>query len=320
MHENTPKPGSGIYLPDGTFRPNMFPDKKPRTLDFKRVTSFLEEAQSIRDDWEIGQKEATVKIYPEYPHAPIAILLASDIHYGALGTRYDLLTQYLDIVQNTPNFYLATNGDDSDSFNAIFHPSGMMENPLPPQMQARAIAQRLHELDELGKIVVMSHGNHNDSGEWGGQDWYDSFLSGFRAPIFTRGGKLTIRMPLGIEYKVVMNHQFWGYSKINPTNAPKRLLEYEGGGDADIAWLGHTHQSSFEHFSRGDKEVLAIISGTFKERDDWAAKRGIGSRGQKPGISVFLWPEEKQMQAFKDLTVAQDVLLSMIGELHPATP
>jgi len=141
-----------------------FTDKKKRNLDFNRVTQFLKEAQNIYTEWEIGQREATIRVEPEYPELPIVVLLASDIHYGSMGVNYELLEEHLRIVEETPNFYMATNGDHVDFFNAVQHATGMTENPLPPQVQARTFINKLKEIDDKSKMLFMSHGNHDDFG------------------------------------------------------------------------------------------------------------------------------------------------------------
>lgn len=289
----------------------MFPDKKQRTLDFDRVTNYLQEGRELLKDFEIGQREATFLPQPEHPELPIVIALMSDIHYGSVGANYELLRRHLDIIEHTPNMFLATNGDEVDNFNAVFHATGMTENPLPPQIQSRAIAGELLRLDRMGKVAVFSQGNHNRAGFLGGQDWYDSFLGSMQAPVFTSGGILNIGYDQQL-YRMVINHTYWGRSKLNVTNAAKRLMEYEAGGDADIAWVGHTHQSSYEHLERGRKDILAIVSGTYKVDDPWAAQNGIGGRGQQPGICVMLWGNQRRMQAFKDIEVAQEFMNSMV--------
>jgi hypothetical protein len=289
----------------------MFPDKKERSLDFERVTNYLQEGRDINKDFEIGQREAVYSPEAEYPDLPIIIDFASDMHYGSIGVDYQHLARDLEIVKEVPNFRLAGNGDEVDSFNAIFHAEAMQENPLPSQIQSRAIARKLLELDDMGRIAVISQGNHNRAGSAGGQDWYDSFLSEFRCPVFTCGGLLHIQYGIN-DYKLLLNHTFWGKSKLNPTNAVKRMIEYEGGGDIDIGWLGHVHQSSYEHFERGGKDVIAVVSGTFKEDDKWAAQNGIGGRGQQPGICIALYPNERRMQAFKDIRTAVDFIEGMI--------
>lgn len=288
-----------------------FPDKKSRSLDFDRVTRYLQEGQEIMADFEIGQREATYIPQVEYPDLPLVMLCASDLHYGSLGVNYPLLMRHLSIIEELPNFCLATNGDEVDAFNAIFHPTGMTENPLPPQVQSRAIAEKLLKLDKLGKIAVISQGNHNRSGFAGGQDWYESFLGQFRCPIFTQGGKIHI-VHGGVVYTGIINHTYWGKSKLNPTNAVKRMIEYEGGGNVDFGWIGHVHQSSYEHFERGGKDVLAIVSGTYKVDDKWAAQNGIGGRGQKGGICVMLYPYRRKMEAFKDIETAVDYMTRLV--------
>lgn len=288
----------------------IHPDKKGRSIEFDRITNYIQEGREIMKDFEIGQREAFFVPEVEYPDLPIVILLASDIHYGSMGVNYHKLKEYLDIVEEMPNFYLACNGDEVDAFNAIFHPTGMTENPLPPQVQSRAIAKKLKDLDDMGKIAVISQGNHNRGGFAGGQDWYDSFLSSFKCPVFTQGGKIHI-VHGGVVYTGIINHTYWGKSKLNPTNAVKRMIEYEGGGNIDFGWIGHVHQSSYEHFERGGRDVIAVVSGTFKEDDKWAAQNGIGGRGQSPGISLVLYPHERKMEAFKDLRNAARFMIKM---------
>lgn len=300
--------GTVANIPETKHNPH--PDKKKRDLNFERVTNYLQEGQDIVDDFEIGQREASFVPQAEYPDLPIVILLASDIHYGSIGVNYKRLRKHLEMVEELPNFYLATNGDEVDAFNAIFHATGMTENPLPPEIQSRAIAEKLLTLDKKGKIAVISQGNHNRSGFAGGQEWYDSFLSQFSCPVFTQGGIINIYHGEQ-RYRGVMNHTYWGKSKLNATNAVKRLIEYEGGGDVDFGWLGHVHQSAVEHFERGRKDVLAIVSGTYKEVDKWAAQNGIGGRGQQGGIAIMLYPHERRMEGFKDIQTAVDLMRNM---------
>lgn len=285
----------------------IYPDKKERSLDFERVTNYIQEGQSIMSDFEIGQREASYVPQVEYPDLPLVMLCASDLHYGSMGVNYPLLMKHLSIIEELPNFCLATNGDEVDAFNAIFHPTGMTENPLPPQVQSRAIAEKLKRLDDKGKIAVISQGNHNRGGFAGGQEWYDSFLGQFKCPVFTQGGIINIYHGEQ-RYRGIINHTYWGKSKLNPCNSPKRLIEYEGGGDVDFGWVGHVHQSSIEHFERAGREMVALVSGTYKENDKWAAQNGIGGRGQTGGIALMMYPHEKRMQGFKRIETAVDYM------------
>ena len=286
---------------------NVYPDKKERELDFDRVTKYIQEGQSITEDFEIGQREASFIPDVEYPDLPIVMLCASDLHYGSMGVNYHLLMKHLKMIEELPNFYLATNGDEVDAFNAVFHAQAMVENPLPPQVQSRAIASKLLDLDRKGKIAVISQGNHNRGGFAGGQDWYDSFLSQFKCPIFTQGGIINVYHG-DQKYRGIINHTYWGKSKLNVTNAVKRLIEYEGGGNVDFGWVGHVHQSAVEQFERAGRQMTAVVSGTYKENDKWASQNGIGGRGQKGGIALMMFPYDKRIEAFKNIQTAVDLM------------
>src|SRR3990172_2602522 len=289
-----------------------FPDKKKTNLDYNAVTNLIKEAQRIFKEQRVGQSEATWIPSPDYPDLPIALLLASDIHYGSMHVDFETLDNHLQIVEETPNFYMATNGDHMDNFNPNVFPSGMLDDPINPNIQASTFLNRMLELDRKSKVALMSQGNHDNFIEAAGYDFYQSFMGGFQAPVFDKGGVLNMITP-GYNYRMIVSHIYWGRSKINITNAPKRLIEYEGEGNVDIGWIGHTHQSSYEHFSKGGKEYLAVVSGSYKVEDPWAARKGISlNRAGKAGITLMLWPQEKRMQCFKDIEVAQQHLLGMM--------
>lgn len=291
---------------------NPFPDKKERYVSFNGMVDYLEEGREMLNRFEIGQNEAEWNIRPEYPNLPVFILLMTDTHFGSVRSNTKLIAEHLSLVEDTPNFYLVHNGDQTDNFNAVMHPSGMTENPMPPQIEGRVWAQRLRQLDAQGKLGAIGFGNHDDfTFEASQNDYYDTFMSEMSCPIFTSGGRLDIGVGKQ-RYILAMTHRYWGTSKLNPTNACKRFLDFEHP-DADIILLGHTHQSEGLHFEKGGKDRIACIGGTYKDRDDYARKRGIGGRAGSPGWCVALWPDERNMELFKDVENARVYLEGMMG-------
>lgn len=278
---------------------------------YQEATDLLKRAKGFSKEAKIGVDEATFAPKPEYPNLPIAILLATDIHYGSLKTNYDLLDKHLQAVEDTPNMYMVSNGDEVDNFSAIMFPSGMTENPLPPQLQSMALLDKLKTLGEKGKIGAVSFGNHNDFMEGSGYTWLETFGKDINAPVFTSGGFLHVLH--GEEhYGLAMTHTYWGRSKLNPTNANKRFMDFEYP-QADVAFLGHTHQSEALHFEKGGKDRIAVIGGTYKtDNDDYARKRGIGGRAGSPGNLLFLYPDSHRMAVIKDFDTGHQALLSMI--------
>lgn len=287
--------------------PEMFPDKKPRDWDYSTADQILYLSRELKDQFEIGQKEATINIQADYPNLPIVISLMTDTHYGALNANTRLLNEHLDIIRNTPNFYMVHNGDHTDNFNATGKwASGMSEDPLPQQIASRAWCAKLLQLDDMGKVIALGFGNHDDFGLNAGQDYHESFMGQFKAPILTSGGLLHINHGQN-EYKLAMTHMYWGTSKLNPTNACKRFLDFEYP-QADIVFLGHTHQSEGLHFEKGGRDIIACIGGTYKDSDDWARKHGIGGRSGSPGWAVAIWPDDRGMMLFQDIQKAEEFI------------
>jgi len=285
-----------------------FPDKKKRGALYKEVTEYVIKGREIMEEFEIGQKEALWIPPAERPDLPIMLSLLTDPHYGSMGVDHRLLEQHLQIVENTPNMFVAINGDDVDNFGVHLAKvaTGVYENSLKPAVQARAWIERIMELDSKGKVAVMGYGNHNDFINPAGIDWYDAYESSMTCPLFTSGGLLHI-VHGGYDYKMAMTHRWWGMSKLNPTNVCKRYMEHVYP-DADIIFIGHFHQSEGLHFERGGKDRVAVLGGTYKDSDTWARKHGIGNRGGSPGWVVALEPEQRGMQLFKDIGYAKKVM------------
>jgi hypothetical protein len=300
-HEN------GLFYPDGSFksRDEIREKHKPSRL-FDETTDLLQRAQHLKKEMSAEQDEGVW--YPDIDTTkPFAVLFATDIHYGSLRTDYDLLKKHLDIVENTPNFGMITNGDEIDNFTVLGKwASGAYENPLMPQDQALAFLEKLKMLDDKGKIGAISFGNHNNMMFAAGYDFYDTFLRDYKANIFPSGGFL--HLVIGDQhYGIAMSHTYWGRSKLNPTNAAKRFWEYEYP-QADVAFLGHTHQSEVLSWERGGRERIAVIGGTYKLDDTYAKKLGIGGRGGSPGITLVFNPKEHEMVPFKHIEQAVEYL------------
>jgi hypothetical protein len=303
---NNMKERNIVINAQGTERgvPNLsqFPDKKIRTLDYTKAEEVVTLVSEFKKEIEVGQKEATWIPKLDIPGKPLTFLFLTDVHYLSTHSETKVLNEMLDIVKDTPNFYVITGGDDCDNFNTSMGKltSGMMENPLEGGIQGQMWRNKMRVLDDLGKIGGMVFCNHTD---WmwstSGVDFYDTFLGQFQCPLFTSGGELHIK--LGQEqYDIGLTHKYWGTSKLNPTNACKRFLDFEHP-NADIILLGHTHQSEVLTFEKGGREVVGAIGGTLKLYDTWARKNGIGGRAGSPGICFTLWPDHHEMVAYKHI-------------------
>lgn len=296
---------SGKLIVDGKgkvktiFDRSSFPDKKEVQLDPILFETIANSIRALKEGAEVGQKEATWIPKLEYPDSPMLFLFLTDTHYLSTRADLNLLNHFIDTVDQTPNMFVVTGGDDVDNFNVTLGKvaTGVYEDPFEAGYQARAWAKKMQKLDEKEKIGFMCFGNHTDWTFNAGIDWYDTYLSVFKCPILTSGGLVHVQLK-GAKYDIAATHRYWGTSKLNPTNACKRFLEHEHPS-ADIILLGHTHQSEVLMFERGGKERVACIGGTLKQYETYARKHGIGGRAGTPGQCIALWPDRQEMQAYK---------------------
>lgn len=267
---------------------------------FEETTELLQRARELEKKMEIGQREGTWRPKVEFPTLPTVVLMMTDPHYGSIRTDYDKLREHIKMVEETPNFYLITNGDDVDHFNVVGKSAtGVFEDPISPMRQTQTWMGKIKELDAKGKLGAMSFGNHNNMMAHSGYDWLETFARNLDAPIFTSGGFL--HFLLGNEhYGIAMTHRYWGTSKLNPTNACKRFLDFEAP-QADVAFLGHTHTSEMLSFEKGGKERIGLIGGTYKCDDQFARQHGIGGRAGTPGMAIMFFPNEHRMVGFKHI-------------------
>jgi len=257
-------------------------------------------AQRFRKKWGLREREAVWKAKLDHPDLPLALLLATDIHFGNFQTNYKLLESHLDLVENTPNFAMVSNGDDVDNFNVIGKSAtGVYEDPLPPQFQTQAFVERIKRIGAKGKLGAWSYGNHGNMVAVAGYDWLETFAQEVKTNIFTAGGFLHILVGKQ-HYGLAITHKYWGRSKKNATNACKNFLDFEYP-QADIVFLGDSHQSEMLFFERGGREIIASIGGTYKQEEIWARQQGIGGRGGSPGHTVLLFPNEHKMIGLKHI-------------------
>lgn len=288
-----------------------FPDKRRPTRDYDQATSWIKRTQGFNKERAIEQEHATWLCEGEFPELPVAITFVTDIHYGSLAVDYDLLNQHMETVVETPNMFMLMGGDLVDAFNPIKHAKAMRGDALPVEEQIEAIMDRVGYLDQIGKLGGVQLGNHDDFVDVAGIDFV-YFLRELQCPVFTGAGDLDVVVQ-GQNYRIFWSHAHWGNSKLNPTNACKRAIEHSSP-EADLVFLGHTHQSTQEHFDRAGIDRGGIVGGTYKLNDSYGRKWGMGKVGS-PGHTVLLWPGERHFEMVRDPQFASDYLKNAIQHL-----
>lgn len=297
--------------PELTLIVSPFPDKKraePPT--FARVTAELQRRQAYANAGSVSQDNARWNPMPQYPDLPIAVTWLSDAHYGSLYTDYALLQRHLDIIKQTPNMYVAIGGDEVDNFNAIKYGDAIWSTGATPEEQMRAWAHLLDDLDGHGKLAAMTWGNHTEFSNMAGINPFSAFFGRVSCPMFVNGGgRLTTRVGMQ-SYTLGMRHTYWGGSKLNLTNASKRMIQFWREG-LDVAFLAHTHYAAYEDYYYAGAQKVAVIGGTYKLYDKF--RQLWGDDAHPGGITVLLYPDRKFVQPCRYPDIAQDILLGKIA-------
>ena len=283
----------------------VFPDKKQPRVDYHRITDHIKEGEAIRNEMDVSQDTAQWNVPMDRIDRPIAALWMTDIHYGNAGTDHRLLDSHLELVENTPNMFAIIGGDTIDNFSAAKHPQAATADVVPPQIQAQGFMDRIRKLDLKKKIAAIVFGNHEAFTSMVGLDYWNTFMQGLNAPIFSRGGVLRVNVD-DQTYRVGLGHKHWGVSKINPENAARRGMEFTWP-DTDAVLIGDDHQSAGSVFDRGGKRKIVIDGGTYKINDSTGLRWGLGHAGY-PGFTLLLWPGRKHMEITHDPETAKEFL------------
>lgn len=289
-----------------------FPDKKIATRTYDQVLSQIRIVQNYKSETSISQDEGSWMPKPDYPDLPIAITWLSDPHFGSLETDYDLLEKHLQTICTTPNMYVAFGGDEIDNFNAGKYPTGIWSDAVTPEDQMIAWADKLTQLNAIHKICAMVWGNHTEFSMMAGINPFSAFFSHVACPLFVDGGGVLNTKVGQFTYRLGLRHTHWGVSKLNITNAPKRMIQFWKHG-LDGAFVGHTHTAAGEDYILAGEQKIAVVGGTYKLMDGFS-KRWNGD-AQPGGFTVLLYPDKKFMQLCRYPEVAQDILMGKIARL-----
>ena len=293
------------------------PGKKEITVDWRRN---FERMREIGEAWkEIYpyQDEVTINLdaLAEYPTKPYLIWWMSDAHIGNVDTQYETLKRHVELIENTPNTGIVTLGDDID--NAIL---GKYEvrfmQAFPPYMQAFTIEDLMAELNgrnPRGKQLILAHciGNHTHTLMEQSGYLFEKFYEKSKAGILPGIGEAFINYG-SQKYEVALAHRYTGTSKLNPTLACKRLMEY-AYPNADIAVVGHSHVKAEEQFFKGGKWHTAVRPGTYRIGTGLFEKARGWSYGQIGGSCSMIYPDTLEVKHYNEIDRAVSDLKRELG-------
>lgn len=283
-----------------------FPQVEHTPVDFKEHLVYLREQQDHVERITRNSEYAEIKIKSDNP---VAIALSSDWHIGSDATDYKSFLRHMEIVKDTPEFFLTALSNTIDGY---IWPGGMWSEIAHVQEQVEIASSFAKEWKDKLIAVVGSrcHDWTKDKGGISPQEiaFKENVDEGM--PFFQHGGLLTVDLN-GIKYKIGMQHKSRFNSSLNVTNANKRTLDLRWPS-ADVVAIAHHHVAAIEHATRWEgpdrRDVVLVRTGTYKIEDGYSKDEGFGS-GQLGSPVVILDPKEKRVIPFLHIEDAQKYII-----------
>lgn len=242
---------------------------------------------------------------------PIALLLASDIHFGSVYTDYQKLKEIWDWVIETEGIYICVVGDFIDNFDAPVPKllmAGINSQLLPPDAQRLIYKTYLKVLQERGKIVSMVLGNHEAFSSF--DLWFEGDLN---FPIHPNRQYLWLTVGEQL-YKIALIHKSRYNSFLNPNHSNLREMNINYP-EADVIVTSHTHMAATQIIQQARDgimtERLFIKTGSLKH-DPYAYQFFCPSAPNSDlGITmVTLSPNKRSMRQMPFYDAIEHILWS----------
>jgi predicted phosphodiesterase len=236
-------------------------------------------------------------------------MLLSDIHIGSPQCDYATFLRHADLLAKHDNLYAIVLGDVVEWAISQRMMSSVLEQVMPPAVQARFWKAFVSDL--LKKLVAVVMGNHEGRSErYGGFDvgeyLYHELTNG-AAPYLKDGGSLRILVGEQ-EYSGLLMHGdgIPGNSMYSKTAKHQRLQRHQWGWH-DFACIGHTHEAEVlvtevpTDDAGGRREVHQLQAGSYKVLHSEQYPHRMGFMGS-PIVdmpAIVLWPDQKRMASFR---------------------
>jgi len=275
----------GLFFTDKPIA-TMMNNKKQGKVRWREVVKGIRQMQNIYDKASYTQHFANIRIDS---NEPILVVNLADLHIGARGVDYEQLEVLTDEIIHTPNLYIALNGDLLETAINMRGVKEVTNQILEPEMQMEVLGDWLNEIKH--KVLWATWDNHTAEREekFTGISMFKRILGKEHNLVYSNG-ICHVDLQVGEQtYKIVASHKFQGSSLLNPTHSQQRYMRFQGN-DREIAMSGDTHRVGFSWYYDGDKERLAVNSGTLH----------VNSGYTKRYFSLFTVPKFPCVELYPD--------------------
>lgn len=251
---------------------------------------------------------------------PIIIAFMGDSHLGHVAVDYGGVWDYIRVLLANDGLYTVWVGDIIDNTPRFFNAEAVLEQVFSPKQQNRMLDGITKLLSSAGKLICATHGNHDMERDERALGWSPNaaIFAKYGVPYFKGQGMLDFEVG-ETAYRILMSHQWPGYSIYNPVHGCGRA---QGKApNADVVVGGHFHNPAYmvkagaSFRGLNEPEHVALIEvGTFKSQKGDTYSDRYFNRGL-PGVpAVAFMPEERKIKVFRDV---EDALMWRYGwETH----
>lgn len=252
---------------------------------------------SVFDILKRRRTEQVIKIQP-----PCAFAFLSDEHFGSPFTDYQALKDDAELIRDTPGMYCGLGGDGVDNWIVPKLAKLQRQQVLSFDGEWQLFFAWLEML--RGKVLYVLSGNHeNWTRQTAGIDRVRDAIRG--AMVLYHPTEIIFTLKIGPVSYVVKARHSWPFGSVFNTTHSIEVGWERGGVDFDIGIGCHTHTGTFyREFTRHGKKRIALLTGTYKVGDEYAAEIGAAAtQGRGCGALVFdkdgqiTWCEELKRAA-----------------------
>lgn len=304
---NSQHMADGIYLPDGSFRSRekIISDSYERGEVVQRTPlaepfdydRYHEMAVRRRDE-KLEREGYPSEIDLEIPtDTPIVVGFLGDTHLGGRYLDYEMLKRHIDILGEHPLFYTALMGDLREGF--FFNPA-QNEQVLDFDEQ---FGMTMAMIERIKRGLLFSLKGQHDVWEGKmGTDIYRNIIDQFGKHVLQ--GTSIVNLKVGdIPYRLIVSHNFPGFSIYNRTHSPNRTAKmHMQGGDLYVQGDSHQKGVAQQHMNdvEGGRLQTYVTTGPYKYGDEYARKLGHAQQREKElgAVWVRFDPHERLLTPF----------------------
>lgn len=260
----------------------------------KSLDYMFEDLIARQEEIQFVSKEKSVYLESD---CPIGIIFLEDMHIGSHGVDYKAVKKIMELLEDTPNLFLALGGDLIDNFIAAKMLKEIEDREIEVIEQIDMVDQIIERIQH--KVLWMVRGNHElRTLKAALTDPTETMAKKHNLINLGPGGQISLWVN-NVEYKVFHRHRARGQGAANRFNAHKRIIE-ERCGEMDVVVLGHHHEAGVSTINRLGKTIVAINCPTFKFEDKFSDEIGCFYTGLKIPM-VILQHDRKSLLTLTDM-------------------